>query len=226
MNTAVHSFIRSTAKNAAAIFLALLGLAAVIAAYFWLTARYEERQAKPYEVVRDWNVDLTENLSLKLNARTKVVDRQMLVSVRIAGYPSYLDAPQNQAANITLHFLDKDNFKIYSKPMPIRELSSIVGPDSKKTGLNGQFQEFMSIDTYKRFEKLVAEWTLETNVTSKPNWESAPVLPDPCTPNLSKAERLKRLAQYGEVRQNGANTFSAGNRSLAFFDDGTLLDCR
>jgi hypothetical protein len=92
--------------------------------------------------------------------------------------------------------------------------------------LNGQFQEFVSIDTYKRFEKLVAEWTLETKLASKPNWEAAPVLADPCAPNLNKTERLKRLAQHGEVRQNGANTFSASNRTVAFFDDGTLLDCR
>jgi hypothetical protein len=49
---------------------------------------------------------------------------------------------------------------------------------------------------------------------------------DPCAANLSRDERLKRLASFGNVRQNGEQQFSAGNHSIMFSSvDHSLLYC-
>ncbi|MDY0746547.1 hypothetical protein SNE35_18685 [Paucibacter sp. R3-3] len=55
--------------------------------------------------------------------------------------------------------------------------------------------------------------------------EAKPVL-DHCAPSLSKAERMKRLAQHGTVRETGTGTFEAGERTISFGYDGALAYCR
>jgi hypothetical protein len=49
---------------------------------------------------------------------------------------------------------------------------------------------------------------------------------DHCSPGISKAERLKRLAQYGTVREVGNASFEAGGRTVSFHYDGALLHCQ
>ena len=105
------------------------------------------------------------------------------------------------------------------------EFSGVVGPDGKKTGLRTQFEDYIDLDTYARFNRLVVEWTLDTKLQEKPNWQSAPIVLDHCAPNLTRSERLKRLAQHGNVRQTGSGAYAAGNHRLHFFDDGSLLNC-
>jgi len=68
------------------------------------------------------------------------------------------------------------------------------------------------------------------SAASKPKdrWEDAPeVKPilDHCAPGLSKAERMKRLAQHGTVRETGTGAFEAGGRTVTFGYDGGLLYC-
>jgi len=51
---------------------------------------------------------------------------------------------------------------------------------------------------------------------------------DPCAPNLSKAERLSRLAQYGVVRQESDSEYSAGGHRISFekyYPKGALQSC-
>lgn len=52
----------------------------------------------------------------------------------------------------------------------------------------------------------------------------APIL-DHCAPDLSRTERLKRLAQHGAVRETGTGHYEASERSVAFFE-GKLVYCR
>jgi hypothetical protein len=176
--------------------------------------------------VRDWPVDLKDNLGITLTAKSKVVSRKLLVSVRVDGHPEYMSAPQNREAVFTLHFLDSDGFKIHSKIMPLQGFSGVVGPDGKRIGLRDQYEDYIDLDTYARFSRLVVEWTLDTTPESKPPAATeAPVL-DHCAPNLSRSERLKRLGQHGKLRQTGMGSYAAGRHTLDFFDDGTLMHCR
>jgi hypothetical protein len=48
---------------------------------------------------------------------------------------------------------------------------------------------------------------------------------DHCAPSLSKAERLKRLALKGNVRETGANTYTAGGGYVSFNYSDSLLQC-
>lgn len=52
----------------------------------------------------------------------------------------------------------------------------------------------------------------------QPAPEAKPVL-DHCAPGLSKAERLKRLAQHGTVRETGAGEYQPGGRTINFIYD-------
>jgi len=49
--------------------------------------------------------------------------------------------------------------------------------------------------------------------------------PDPCAPNLSQAERLRRLAAFGQLRQTADGDYEAGGHSV-MYSFGTLLACR
>lgn len=48
---------------------------------------------------------------------------------------------------------------------------------------------------------------------------------DPCAPGLTRAERLKRLAAVGSVRQTGTDQFEAGSRTVMFGYNGGLIYC-
>jgi hypothetical protein len=48
---------------------------------------------------------------------------------------------------------------------------------------------------------------------------------DHCAPNVSKAERLKRLALNGVVRQTSDETYTAGNYEIIYVG-GSLISCR
>lgn len=223
--SSLATFFKSTSKVALAIFLALLGLGIVGTLGTWVVTSYQAREAKPYEEVRNWEVDLAENLHMKLKARTKVVSNTLMAAFRFSGYPPFLLFPKNSSAGFTVHFLDKDGFKVYSKDVKFSEFSNIVDRDGKKVGLDVQIQDHMNVDEYKRFDRLTVEWTFQTETPTEPKWQDAPVLLDHCAPNLSRAERLKRLAQYGTVRETGTGNYSAGGRSVHFYSDGSLLSC-
>ena len=48
---------------------------------------------------------------------------------------------------------------------------------------------------------------------------------DPCAADLSRDERLKRLAAFGKVRQTGERDYLAGGHAVSFYFDWTLMRC-
>jgi hypothetical protein len=82
----------------------------------------------------------------------------------------------------------------------------------------------MGLETYKQIGRLQVGWNLVTDVP-----EAAPqaeAVADPCAPGLSRQERMKRLAQYGEVRETGKHDYTAGGHTVMFGYDGDLTYCR
>lgn len=83
----------------------------------------------------------------------------------------------------------------------------------------------MSVADYARVSQLRVEWTLDTVIPPKPvATKSAEASEgDHCAPNLSKAERLKRLSKHGSVRDKGLNKYEVGNRGVWFRAYGDSL---
>lgn len=209
---------------AAAIFLALIGLAIAIGIYSWAKDSYDKQQAKPFEEVRDWKFDLKDPVGVEVLARTKFVAGTLLVSAEIIGYPKYFSDPRNLNASLIFEFLDKDGFRIISKAVKMSEFTTVVGKHGEKTGLSTQFEEYMGLEQYKRFSRMQVGWNLVTEAAEQ---TSAPkTILDHCAPNISRVERLKRLAQHGTVRETGTSEYSAAGHSVHFFYDGSLLSCR
>lgn len=227
MSFRFQDFAMSLTKLTIAIVLAFAALGIVSWIGLWGYQSHQKAQAKPYESVRNWEADLSENLKLKLNVRTKVVSNVLYASVIFLGspYPAYLSSTDNQDRSFTIIFRDKDDFKIYSKKISLQDFISIVDSNGTKLGLDTQIEEYINIDDYKRFERMTVEWDLNTDVPSSVAKRPEQPLLDPCEPAISKQERLKRLAQYGSVRQASDNSYSAGGRTVNFFFDGSLLYC-
>lgn len=227
--------IKSTFKVAFAIFLAFMGLALAGTIGVWAWNAYQAREAKPFEEARDWKLDATSQLSMKLLVRTKVIGGRLLATVRFDGSPDYLTYYENkQNGWVAIVFLDADGFKLLTKQIPLNKFVGSVDEDGKRVGINTQFEETISLDTYKRFSSLSLTWSLKTNVEpSAPPPAPAPkaVAPKPtmldhCAPGLTRAERLQRLAQYGSVREKGLNEYSAGSRSVIFtYSGNSILSC-
>lgn len=227
----INDFFRSAFKVAVAIFIAVIALSIVWWGVWKVQDTWAKQDAKQYEVIKLWPVDLKENLQLTLRTRTKLVDGRLFAEVNFDGYPAYLSDPRleakNRTASISLLFQDKDGFKVHSKSIQMAEFSSIVDAKGKKSGLSYEFDEYMSTETYVRITRLGVQWTLETvlPVSTSPASSEAGQIADHCAPNLSKAERLRRLAQHGVVRQTGEEVYDVGNRQL-YFSTGTLINCR
>jgi hypothetical protein len=49
-------------------------------------------------------------------------------------------------------------------------------------------------------------------------------LADPCAPDLSKAERKRRLSKFGTIRETGLETYEAGGHRLVL-SDSTVIAC-
>lgn len=220
----MKEFLKASLRTASAIFLALIGLAIAIGIYSWAKDSYDKQQAKPFEEVRDWKFDLKDSIGVEARARTKLVANTLLVSVEVTGYPKYFSDPRNLNASLIFEFLDKDGFRIISKPVKMSEFTTVVGKDGEKTGLGYQFEEYTGLDQYKRFSRMQVGWNLITEAAAQTPAQK-PIL-DHCAPNLSKAERLKRLAQHGTVRETGTGAYSAAGHSVYFFYDGSLQNCQ
>lgn len=223
-------------RLATAIFLSVCAFALVVGAGWAVYKYWENARAKEYESIKIWTADVRTNLQFSLAARTKLVDRRFFIKVDTDAYPSYLKDPRLFAKNvdkaIILNFLDKDGFKVFSKSIAISSLTASVDAAGKPIGLSFEGDEYMDVPTYASMARLDVEWTVEAVIppvatTSAIPTEAPEATLDHCAPNLSKAERLRRLAQYGAVRQTGNGSYAVGYRRLTFFTvDNSLLDCR
>lgn len=220
----MKDFLKSSLRTAAAIFLALLGLAIAIGIYSLVKKSYDNHQAKPFEEVRNWKFDLSDPIGVEAKARTKLVASNLLISVEVIGYPKYFSDPRNSNGSFTFDFLDKDGFRIISTPVNMSEFTTVVGKGGEKIGLGYQFSEYTSLEQYKRFSQMQVGWNLIIEAAAQTP-AKIPTL-DHCAPNISKPERLKRLAQHGAVRETGKGAYSAAEHSVYFFYDGSLLNCR
>ncbi len=222
-------FLKALLRIAIAIFLAVFALIVVVAVCFLAKEYYDKRQAAPYETVRDWKVVHKDTLGLGVYVKTKVVSGKLLASIDVDGYPPYLSDPKNANGQLIFEFLDHDGFRIISKPLKISDFTTVVGKNEAKIGLRHQFEDYIDLESYKRFSQMQVGWNLDTKPAAGGSPQALPQkeLLDHCATNLSKTERLRRLAQYGTVRETGNGSYSAAGRSVEFNPyDGTLLLCR
>lgn len=230
---------KGTLRIVAVIVLSVVFLTAFGYAAYGAHEAYKSRQAAPYESMKIWSNDASPPLNLALTARTKLVEGRLYANYRLKGWPAYLADPGRDAENsqrhIVVHFLDKDGFSVYQKTILMSEFSRNVGDDGRPTGLDFQGIEPLDLALYSRFDRVGLEWNLDTSpvvavapAASGP-WDAyKKVIADPCAPGLSRAERLKRLAQYGAVRETGYNSFSAGLHevTLAAGSATDVINCR
>lgn len=222
-------FVKGAIKITVAIVLAVVALTILgfIANYIYET--HQKSKATPYEAVKKWSLDATDPLALKLIGKTKLVDGRMYVDLLFSGNPQYLKYASSRPdpnRQITISFKDKDGFKVYEKSIGLHEFTKTLDK-GKPVGLAFEFDEFISLDTYARFDHVELAWNFDT---AEPKPVAVPSTlgtdNDHCAPSLPKAERLKRLARHGTVRETGLNEYSAGGRSINFLNSSEILNCR
>lgn len=134
----------------------------------------------------------------------------------------FLDDYKTIARNPPLGY-KVQSIKQASKFISIEDLP--VPSSTKEENIDMVLSEF-SIN----FRELAKQKTIqenETRVKSKFTWEE--VLPDPFAPSLSRAERLKRLAQYGKIRELEDSEYHAANHMVKYFPQsagGGFWECR
>lgn len=213
----LKGFAAGTFRLAVAITLALVVLAAIFAAGYWVYSTPERQQVKAAEAVRNWAVDLSSNLGMKLKARTKVADGRMLTALDFDGYPEFLKQPRNRQRGFNLEWKDADGFTRFRKFVPLSDFSTSVNSKGQPYGLTGELSEFVAVADYAALAHLEVGWTFETDASPTSAAVAQPATPatsDHCAPGLSRQERMRRLAQHGTLRETGYNTFSAGEHTL------------
>lgn len=120
--------------------------------------------------------------------------------------PPELGYPQDLVAKFTVDYdaLRKEN--IAKKLAQKKQQEELQKKKLASEALNKQNSSF----NYSQNSSSVLDSKLET---------------DPCAPELSKQERLRRLALFGSVKQNSENSYSAANRTVMFGYTGRLIYC-
>jgi hypothetical protein len=225
----IFAYLKSTMRLASAIFISILALALVFGGGLFAYNKWEKSKAKEYEAVKQWTVDLQSFLQFSLVAQTKLVDERFLMMVNTDAYPQYLKDPRQSAKNtnriILLNFVDKDGFKVFSKSIAVKDFSTTVDGTGTPIGMSFEASDYMDVRTYSSMSKLNVEWTVDTVIPAAAPLSIVPTK-DHCAPNLSKDERLRRLGEYGIVRQTGEGSYAVGSHSLMFLSyNNSLLDC-
>lgn len=227
--TKIFDYVRSSMRLATSLFIAGTAILIVVGGAWFASDRWEKFQARQYETPKVWTVNLRNNLHFDLTAKTKLSDGRLFMTIRSDAYPPYLEyARATKDANLVVNFVDKDGFKIHSKPLMLGSFMTNVDESGKPIGISFEDTEYMDVDTYASIAKLDVQWSFSTEVPQTAS-RSAPAdaLLDHCAPNLTKAERLRRLVQHGTVRQTGPGVYEAAGREVAFFThDNSLLNCR
>jgi hypothetical protein len=106
------------------------------------------------------------------------------------GNPPYLSYGANSApsskASITLVFKDEDGFKVHDKTVLLRTFTTLLDKGAP-AGLGYEFDEFLSVDTYARFDHVELMWNLLTEAPKldlvDPDTAKPDVVADHCAPN-------------------------------------------
>ena len=235
----IKSFLQGTFKIALAISIALILTIGIVGGAMHFYYKNEEKnkikEAEIYSTPRHWKVNVEDSLKVRFFVDTKYFDGKMYSSVVLVGGPEYMDVPGNYNKEFFLIFLDKDNFEVYRKSVPINYFTTSKNSE-EITGYTYQYNESQSLELYKKFDAMSVEWTVNPHLTKPvaelprpPAPKPVALLPsaDPCAPGISKSERLRRLAAFGNVRQTGQDDYSAGGHEIVFFSfDDSLLNCR
>jgi hypothetical protein len=226
----IKEWFLSIRRLTAAIFLSILGILVVTTLYGYAVDFYKTKKNQKYEIVQNWNYDLSSMIGINVSAKTKMVNDKLYFSVNLVGYPEYLNVPSNRSGDFIFQFLDADNFVQFEKRVSLSEFSKHVNEKSKPIGLNYQAMDYLDISTYEKFKSINIKWTFDTEAKKQ---ISAPVVANPqgdqtdhCAVGLTRAERLRRLALKGSIRETGSNTYDAGSRSVMFGYDGGVIYCR
>jgi len=229
LTTKIVGHVRSSMRLATSLFLAGIAIFVVFGGLWLAVYQWKKIEARQYEEPKLWTVDLRSNLQFNLKAKTKLADNRLLITISTDAYPPYLTyARAAKDATLVLNFVDKDGFKIDSKPIALASFMTSVNGSGKPIGLSFEDSQYMDIDTYASITKLDVQWSFSTEVPPElPKSAPQEALLDHCAPNLAKAERLRRLAQHGTVRQTGLGTYEAGGREVVYLtnDNHLLLDC-
>jgi hypothetical protein len=228
----------SAGKLALALFVAGIGLLAVIEAYSAIHNFYAKKALQGYAIAMPWAYDLSGQLGLKAKGKRKYIDGALVVTIEFAGSPQFLSDPILRRKNIReergfqLSFLDADGFSIVQMFTPLSSLATAKGDDGIPIKLSGQQSEFIDLEQYKRISSVKVSWTIDTEIPKAVTQKSraAPssddsTVGDHCAPGISRAVRLKRLAQRGNVRLTGGNTYEAGGKTVMFGYDGGVVYC-
>lgn len=228
----VKTFFIGASKIAVALFLAGGGLLLAALLYGWVSAKIEEREARPYEEPKTWYEDLTSPIGMNVETNTKLIEGKMLVNVIMRGAPAFINDPTlmrlNDDQKFVIHFLDKHGFKLVSQEVPYRSMTRTLNPDGVAGGLAFQGDlGYVGIKQYARIEKVEVEWTIRTALPEAPPKEVTVKTAgeDHCAPGISRQERLKRLSAKGPLREVGQGDYSAGAGKVHFGYDGSVLYC-
>jgi hypothetical protein len=233
----IKLFFGAAGKHALALFLAGVGLLTVVQIYTTIADFLAEKSREKHTVAAPWTYDLSA-IGLKVDGKRKYIDHSLLVSLNIVGYPEFLshqtlgEPNEEESKGFSLSLQDADGFDVATLAVPLSSLSTVVGNDGKPVGLRGQYTESIDIDQYARITQVRVGWNFDTEIP-KPTSQIATassrsdisVTGDHCAPDISRAVRLQRLAQYGEVRQTSADKYQAGSRTVSFWGDGRVIYC-
>lgn len=226
----IKAWFVSIRKLTAAIFLSILGVLLVVTVYGYAVDSYKSQKNQKYEKIQDWNNDLS-MIGFNVLSKTKLVDSTLYFSVKMSGYPEYLDVPINRGRDFVFQFYDADNFVMFEKRVALSDFALLVDEKSKPIGLSYQTTQLMDTSTYEKFKLLNIQWTFDANA-KRQNLAPAAINPkgeqaDHCAAGLSRAERLRRLALTGAVRETSYQTYSNGKHFVEFLGSGSdITFCR
>jgi len=224
----MKEILKSIARSAGALTLALLGTAVAVGLYYHAIDYLEELDKEPLETVKVWDFDLSDRIGLTGEVRTKLIDSNLMVLTTVNGYPDFLKKIENENRGLTFYFKDADGFELIKFEIKKNQLTKVVGESDDPIGLSGQITEYVDWKKYQKVESLDVGWNFDVE-TPKP----APIksvdkpIKDHCAPKLSKSERLNRLGQHGSIREVGIDEYVAGDKNLSFLPySSEILNCR
>jgi hypothetical protein len=133
---------------------------------------------------------------------------------RLYCYPNYNVCYEVKLASIFSRYVMEGASRVYLTPEQIKETEALNAPPLKLVPPE-DLPDNLKPKIVKKEKK---SFNPDEYLNEKENT-------DHCAPNLSKAERLKRLALKGNIRETGANTYTAGNGYVTFSYLGDLISC-
>jgi hypothetical protein len=234
--SAVRNFFLGSLKIGLGLAIALGVLIAASVAYDSLEERQAKARAQKHEGVVTWPLDATVTPDLQFSIRTRLLDGDLRAIVIAKGYPEFLSHPANASAKVVFRFVDEAGFGVVDMDVPLHSLTRSGPTPDKISGLVGEAHVPLSVDRFERIKGVGFQYFIDTRAAFVPEPKVVPSAPAPalsasdngdhCAPGLSRAERLKRLARHGTVRDGGMGSFKAGGHHLMFsVGDGSLLYC-